>query len=387
VVDNASTDSSVADIREKYGDKLELIVNDENLGGSGGFNTGLRAAYARGYEYLMCVDNDAMLDENAVGNLFVFLEEHAEVGMAASKIYHLEAPDYIQQFGQKIDFEYFCTEVPHLNMIEDGSMPDYLYVDSVPACSLMIRRTTIDKIGFLPEENFLYWDDTEWCYLCNQAGMRVASVGTSKALHAMGAKNEDVNTFPTYYAWRNWLAFFAKYTPDDRLERMVDTLLRSLFEVVYTGIHKGEHNRIKTVMLAYDDALHGVTGKAGENRIFEIDFNYAPFRKLFSPSMHFYLEENEFPTLAGRIKELPEQLGINVIWEDKPSRGVKTISLCESIFKVDDLSLSKVYIDIDRCILQDEDDVLDVINYAYSRRCFITAEKPVFLQKIKERRV
>jgi hypothetical protein len=46
-----------------------------------------------------------------------FLEEHTEVGMAASKIYHLEAPDYIQQFGQKIDFDYFCTEVPHLNMV------------------------------------------------------------------------------------------------------------------------------------------------------------------------------------------------------------------------------------------------------------------------------
>ena len=143
VVDNASTDGAPDAIRDKYG-----------LGGSGGFNTGLRVAYKEGYEYLMCVDNDAMLDENAIGNLYKFLEEHDEVGMAASKIYHLEAPDYIQQFGQTIDFEYFCTDVPHLDMYEDGSMPDYLYVDSVAACSLMIRRSTIDKIGFMPEENF-----------------------------------------------------------------------------------------------------------------------------------------------------------------------------------------------------------------------------------------
>jgi GT2 family glycosyltransferase len=332
----------------------------------------------------MCIDNDAMLDENAVGNLFEFLEEHDEVGMAASKIYHLEAPDYIQQFGQKIDFEYFCTEVPHLNMLEDGSMPDYLYVDSVPACSLMIRRTTVDKIGLMPEENFIYWDDTEWCYLCNRAGMKVASVGTSKALHAMGAKREDVNTFPTYYAWRNWISFFARYTPVDRLEKMVETFLGSIFAVTYAGLHKGEYNRMKTVMLAYDDAIHGVTGKAGENRIFEIDINYEPFIKLFKSAKCFYVEEHEFPILADWLKKLSGQLGMNVKWSDKPGSGVKTISLCECIFRIDDLSLSKVYIDIDKCILRDEDDVLDVINYNYSKRSFIAAQKPLFLQKIRE---
>jgi hypothetical protein len=384
VVDNASTDGSVKSILEKYGDKVELIVNEENLGGSGGFNTGLRTAYSKGYPYLMCVDNDAMLDENAVGNLVAFLDEHVEVGIAASKIYHLEEPDYIQQFGQKIDFEYFCTEVPCLNMIEDGTMPDYLYVDSVAACSLMVRRTTIDQIGFMPEENFLYWDDTEWCYLCNRAGMKVASVGTSKALHAMGAKKEDVNTFPTYYAWRNWIRFFSKYTSRERLDKMTETFLGSIFSVVYMGIHKGEYNRMKTVMLAYDDAIHGITGKAGENRIFDIDVNYEPFKKLFSSAKCFYLEEGEFPALAGWLKGLPQQLGINITWADTPAAGVKTISLCEDIFKIDDLSLSKVYMDIDKCLLQDEEDVLDVINYNYSRRSFIMAQKPLFLQKIKE---
>ena len=58
VVDNASIDNSVKMINEKYGDKVNLIVNEENLGGSGGFNKGLRTAYDKGYEYLMCIDND-----------------------------------------------------------------------------------------------------------------------------------------------------------------------------------------------------------------------------------------------------------------------------------------------------------------------------------------
>ena len=189
MVDNGSTDQSVQQIRERYPNEVTLLVNKENLGGSGGFNTGLRAAYEKGYNYVVCVDNFAMLDENAVGNLYEFLEDHPEVGMAGAKVYHLENPQYVQQFGQKIDFENFCTEVHYYNALEDGTMPDYLYVDCVAACSLMVRRSIIDKIGYMPEENFLYRDDTEWYYRCNLAGYIVASVGNAKALHAMEAKN------------------------------------------------------------------------------------------------------------------------------------------------------------------------------------------------------
>lgn len=387
VVDNASTDGAPEEIRKRYKNKLTLIVNDENLGGSGGFNTGLRAAYEKGYRYLMCVDNDAMLDENAIGELYRFLEGHPEAGMAASKVYHLEAPDYIQQFGQKIDFDYFCTEVPHLNMVEDGTMPDYLYVDSVAACSLMVRRETISEIGFLPEDNFLYWDDTEWCYLCNLSGRKVASVGTSKALHAMGAKKESVNTFPTYYAWRNWISFFLKYTPEEKLGRMAETFLGSIFQTVYGDLHKGERNVSQTVMLAYDDAIHGVAGKAGQNRIFPIDRNLQPFEGLFQSAGSFYLEAGEFPTLGGHVRQLLEQAaakdGKSVKWADAPGAGVRTVACCENIFELEDLSMQKVYVDLDYCILRTEEDVLDVINYNYSKHSFLYAQMPVFLQNAR----
>ena len=328
VVDNASTDHSVERIRETYGDKVTLLVNQENLGGSGGFNRGLRLIYEKKYPYLMCIDNDALLDENAIGNLYDFLEEHTEVGMAGSKIYHLEDPDFVQQFGQKIDFEHFCTEVNYYNAYEDGSMPEYLYTDSVAACSLMIRREVVEKIGVMPEENFLYWDDTEWCYRCTLAGYKVASVGNSVALHAMGAKKEAVNTFPTYYAWRNWIRFFAKYTPEENLEKMVTTFLESMFQVSYEGIHNGERNCYTTVMLAYDDAVHGVTGKAGENRIFDIDFNEEPFRNVFSMGNKIFMEVNGHESMADRVRYLAEKLGYSIQWMDKAEEGCTVISLC-----------------------------------------------------------
>lgn len=388
VVDNASTDGSAEAIENAYGERITLLVNQENLGGSGGFNTGLRTAFEKGYPYLMCVDNDALLDENAIGNLHSFLQEHSETGIAAAKIYHREAPDYVQQYGQRIDFENFCTDVTYLNAYEDGSMPEYVYTDAVAACALMIRREVIKKIGFMPEENFLYWDDTEWCYLCNRAGWKVASVGSAMALHAMGAKKELVNTFPTYYAWRNWIRFFMRYTRPEEWNAMVETFLDSMFQIVYEGIHKGEKNRTRTVMLAYDDAIHGVTGKAGENRIFALDTADEPWEKLFSKASAYLLHTDRYPGTAQDIRERAERMGYHIKWyesSDAPE-SVREIVLCESIFQIEDLSRQKIYIDINDCILESEEDVLDVINYNYSRRTFIEAQKPVFLQKLQEQR-
>lgn len=388
VVDNASTDGSAEAIRNAYGEQVTLLVNQENLGGSGGFNTGLRAAFQKGYPYLMCVDNDALLDENAVGNLLAFLQEHPETGIAAAKIYHREAPDYVQQFGQKIDFENFCTDVTYLNAYEDGSMPEYVYTDAVAACALMIRRSVIEKIGFMPEENFLYWDDTEWCYLCNRAGWKVASVGNAMALHAMGAKKELENTFPTYYAWRNWLRFFMRYTEPEEWEAMAGTFLDSMFQIVYEGLHKGEKNRIRTVMLAYDDALHGVTGKAGENRIFTLDTADGPWDKLFSAALAYVLHTDKYPGTAQDIRDRAERMGYDIRWYEasEAPEKIPEIVLCDNIFQIEDLSLQKIYIDINDCILASEEDVLDVINYNYSRRTFIESQKPIFLQRLREQR-
>ena len=71
--------------------------------------------------------------------------------------------------------------------------------------------------------------------------------------------------------------------------------------------------------------------------------------------------------------------GYDISWVPKKEEDAVTISLCETIFKIEDLSREKIYVDISDCVLQTEDDVLDVINYEYSKRSFIFSQKPVFI--------
>lgn len=382
VVDNASTDDSAEKIQELYGDRLNLIVNEENLGGSGGFNTGIRKVVSAGYKYVWCLDNDVLVDEEALPYLVKFLDEHEETGMVGSKVYHMENPDYVQQFGITIDFNELCVEAKYLNEFEDGTMPEVVYSDAVAACSVLVRTSLIKEIGPMPEANFLYWDDTEWGYRCNRAGYKVASYGKSKVLHAMGAKKESVNTFPVYYAWRNWINFFIKYTPEEDMERVAETFIQAVFEIVYGGYYRGEYNKAKTVMYAYDDALHGVYGKAPVDKIFDIDYNHSKLQKLVEGKEVIYIENTGHEALGERVAEkiLNFNPDVKIIYE--PVDGVEPqlfIKLCNYIFALRVTEDKVVYIDEDENILSDSQDEIKVRNYNISKQAFMFSQKPLFM--------
>lgn len=415
VVDNASTDGSAERILEQFANQVELIVNPENLGGSGGFNAGMRrallwkqnregAGISEGHEYLWCLDNDVLVDENALGALVEFLDGHPKCGMAGSRVDHMEAPDYVQQYGITVDFENFCVEAKYRNHPEDGTLPEVVYSDAVAACSVLVRRSLIDRIGLMPEDNFLYWDDTEWGYRCNLAGYQVASCGKSIVLHAMGAKKESVNTFPTYYAWRNWIDFFARYTPEEKLEAMCQSFLRDIFDIVYEGLYRGEESKAKTVMSAYDDALHGVRGRAPEGRIMPMDTSDDKLAGLLSGKKKVLIEAGEYEgyaqALAEKIAQLSPETDIRIVASGDSTgkeQGNDTIGkagakdtlifhMCNFIFYEEDLSLTKIYADINGNFLATEDDVLMMINYPYSRRMFLYSQMPLFQKCVSELR-
>ena len=74
VVDNASTDDTCQVIREQY-TYVDLIENKENLGGTGGFNTGMRYVLEkRGYKYTWLLDNDAVVENDTLIELVRVME-------------------------------------------------------------------------------------------------------------------------------------------------------------------------------------------------------------------------------------------------------------------------------------------------------------------------
>ena len=68
LIDNASTDTSVAFVRERYGNdpRVEILELPENLGWSRGNNAGIAHAMAASADYIFLLNNDTATDADAI---------------------------------------------------------------------------------------------------------------------------------------------------------------------------------------------------------------------------------------------------------------------------------------------------------------------------------
>lgn len=401
VVDNASTDGSADAIEAAYGGRVTLIRNEENLGGSGGFNTGLAAARQRGYAYYMCVDNDIVMDEHNIENLYTFLETHGDVGIVGSKICRMQHPERLQELGAKLNFEN-CTHEPcYKDHLDQSELPEVQYCDYVPACSLMVRDEVLDRIGLLPRENFIYWDDMEWCYRAKLAGYQVAAYREAKVLHDMGTNSGDTY-FSTYYFWRNRIRFFRRYTPKEKREPAMAALLENFFQTMYGCYYKGKKNQISIMMHALDDAVHDHTGKAEEGIILpkdriddraaalleahrKIAVRFNGDHKLLQDILKKQQKVNpsaEVCISSDDVDEVQKQNpGYTVVRAEQVSAQAQNdqqtlqLVMCEHVSRVEDTSLQQVYIDPYSNLLENERDLQHFAGYQYNRDLFLSMWK------------
>lgn len=287
LVDNASTDGTADEMARVFADKIHIIRNTVNLGGSGGFNTGIRNVMDRKYPYMLLLDNDVELKEDCIEALYSDMERNPDVGIMGAKILKMDYPDRIQEFAPTINYETLTFELNYGGEKDDGLLPHLKDCDYVPACALMVRREVVEEIGYLPEENFIYYDDIIWGIKCHRAGYRVTANSHATVWHKGGA-GVDYSTFVTYYLNRNKFKFFMTYlsteekehVTDCQMEERAEHILMDLFEGIYSCQKDGRYNMAKTRMDAFLDAVSGTTGKAEEYEIRHREVPEEKFEKL-----------------------------------------------------------------------------------------------------------
>lgn len=268
VVDNNSSDGSVEALKDFQHD-ICIIENKINLGGSGGFNTGIRAVLnekKHKYKYILLLDNDVIIEESTLYYLYKEIEEDQEIALLGAKLYSLDQPSQIQEFGSFIDWEKFNIRPLFKGITDNGHLPEQIECDYVPACCALVQVEAIRKAGLMDEGNFIYWDDIEWGYRLKRQGYKVRVFGKARAWHKLGATLQT-STFPTYYFWRNRINFFMNYTPDYMLPTLVEVLFNEGFKAWFFSKMVGQHNVTKSIYYAFDDALNRIRGIAKEDRI------------------------------------------------------------------------------------------------------------------------
>lgn len=153
IVDNGSDDGSVSQLRNEF-PSLEIIENRQDLGYAAGQNVGLRDSIAKGDQYVVLLNNDAILEASAISAMVAVAEADPSVG-AVSVVMRYKQPINTIQFyggGKLINWRG--------KLINAKGPNDRL--DYVSGACLLLRVKTICEVGLMDERFFLYWEDVDY---------------------------------------------------------------------------------------------------------------------------------------------------------------------------------------------------------------------------------
>lgn len=209
VVDNASTDGSVAMLRQSF-PRVRLITSPENLGFARANNLALREARGR---YLLFLNPDTVVQEDTVRVMRDHLDAHPDVGLAGCKILN---PDGTFQLAARRSFPtpwVAASRLLGLSLLFPQSRlfgrynltyldPDASYdVDAVSGSFMFVRREAIEAVGGLDERFFMYGEDLDWCYRIGKAGWKVRYVHRTAIIHYKGesTRRSSIDELGTFY--------------------------------------------------------------------------------------------------------------------------------------------------------------------------------------------
>ncbi len=193
VVDNASTDGS-ADMVEATFPHVKLIRSDENLGFAKANNMAIQQCRGR---CISLVNSDVKILPGCLDALASYLDHNPRVGNVGPRI--LNADMSLQSSCRRFPslWNNLCSALGLAAAFKNSRLfsgehmlffphDRALSVDVLVGCFWMIRRETLQAVGPLDEEFFMYSEDVDWCRRCWAAGWQVAFFPGGQAIHYRG---------------------------------------------------------------------------------------------------------------------------------------------------------------------------------------------------------
>jgi GT2 family glycosyltransferase len=213
-VDNGSEDGSPDAIAARF-PGVELIRTGVNLGFAGGNNVGIRRALARGADWVLLLNNDAVADPDLSAALAAAAVERPDAGVLACKVFFAEPRDVLMYAGGRVNLRLgYWGRQDGFGQRDDGRFDALRDVDRATGAAMAVSRAAIERAGLLDESLFAYAEDTDWCLRIREAGFGVVFVPDAKVRHIGSASTGGMRS-PTsiYYDTRNMIAVAERHDP------------------------------------------------------------------------------------------------------------------------------------------------------------------------------
>lgn len=172
IVDNASTDGTSDLLKEKgflAKENIEFHVLSENLGGAGGFKTGVELAFNAGYDWIWLMDDDGFATDDCLEKLLGYTEQFDYFGPLVVDEKDKQTLSFPINFGGNILRT--LKDVTRLKLTSP-----ILHNVIIPFNGVLIKKELVAKIGF-PDARFFIWgDDINYTYRIQAERARVATI-------------------------------------------------------------------------------------------------------------------------------------------------------------------------------------------------------------------
>ena len=213
VVDNASTDKSAEMIKQHF-PSVNVIENPENIGFAQANNQAIRCSDA---QFVLLLNPDTELMPGTLEKMLAFIQTHPKVGAVGPRVLN---PDHTLQIS--------CYPVPtlarefwrllHLDKIrafgiydmENWETNTFRRVEVLLGACILFRKETLDDVGLLSEDYFMYTEEVDICYRLGQKQWEIYWIPDAKIIHYGGQSTGQVSRQMFIHLYLSKLLFFKK---------------------------------------------------------------------------------------------------------------------------------------------------------------------------------
>ncbi len=239
VVDNGSSDRSVAHLRKVWPD-ARVVELGENRGFSAAVNAGVAAGRA---PYVALLNTDIELSPEWLEALVGELDADPTLGFVTGKVMRHDDRDLFEQAGH--DFFTCGRFEPHgLDERDEGQYDERGATPVVTAAAALYRREALEDAGGFDEDYFLYCEDGDACLRMLLRGYTGLYVPEPTAFHVRGGTVGPGEDLPRFYLVRNGLVTIVKDLPAAVLLRSLPKIALYAMGQLVAGRREGYARRV-----------------------------------------------------------------------------------------------------------------------------------------------
>jgi galactofuranosylgalactofuranosylrhamnosyl-N-acetylglucosaminyl-diphospho-decaprenol beta-1,5/1,6-galactofuranosyltransferase len=254
-----------AELAARFGEKLR-IIEQANLGGSGGFARGMYEAVENGSDYVLLLDDDVVLEPESISRLMAFAAHCKTPTIVGGHMFDLYSRSTLYSMGEIIDAHRISPAQPHQEM----QMRHDFSVSNLRQTPWMHRRFDVDYNGWwmcliptsvirrigLPLPLFLKWDDSEYGLRARAAGIRTVSLPGAALWHISWIDKDDLVGWQAYFHSRNRLITALLHSPNSKGGGVIRESLQSDIKHLVSMQYFTEESRLKAMADLFEGPAH-----------------------------------------------------------------------------------------------------------------------------------